>query len=193
MSPREKAHQVEQVFEHLDLAISDFQSRSTLHCKFGCGKCCFKPDIEASAIEFLPFAQHLYDTGKALEWFERLTNSDDALCLILNPTQSGAGLCSEYKHRGLICRLFGYSARVNKYGTRELVTCNIIKTEQNQAYEVAEKAIEAGSEIPVMSHYYMQLHSIDPDLARQFFPINKAIQRALEVVLSYYAYRENEV
>lgn len=190
MSLREKAQQVEQVFQQLDLAISKFQSSSTLHCKFGCGKCCFKPDIEASPIEFLPFAQYLYDSGKALDWFERLRESDGQLCLILNPTQSGAGLCSEYKHRGLICRLFGYSARVNKYGTRELVTCNIIKSEQTSAYEIAEKSVEGGSDVPVMSHYYMQLHSIDPDLAREFFPINKAIQRALETVLSYYAYRD---
>jgi uncharacterized protein len=125
----------------------------------------------------------------ALDWYERLKASENEICLILNPTQAGAGLCSEYVHRGLICRLFGYSARVNKYGIKELVTCQIIKTEQKDSYESAEKSISEGGDVPVMSQYYMQLHGIDPDLAREFYPINKAIKRAVEIVLSYYAYR----
>ncbi|HEY0654362.1 MAG TPA: YkgJ family cysteine cluster protein [Chryseosolibacter sp.] len=185
----EKVKAVEEVFKGLDQAISSFQTATTLHCKFGCGKCCFKPDIEATPIEFLPFAHYLYENNLAFEWFDRLRASDDQICLILNPTQAGAGLCSQYVHRGLICRLFGYSARVNKYGSKELVTCQIIKTEQKEAYESAARSIAEGAQVPVMSHYYMQLHSIDPELAREFYPINKAIQRAVEIVLHYYSYR----
>jgi len=41
----------------------------------------------------------------------------------------------------------------------------------------------------MMNQYYMQLHAIDMDLTREFYPINEAIKRAIEVVLSYYAYR----
>ena len=52
MSLEEKVQQVEVVFQQLDQAISKFQSTSTLHCKFGCGKCCFKADIEATTLEF---------------------------------------------------------------------------------------------------------------------------------------------
>ena len=99
-------------------------------------------------------------------------------------------MCSQYQHRGLICRLFGYSARTNKYGARELVTCQIIKTEQTENYEAARVKIEKGDPVPVMSQYYMRLHAIDPDLAQEFFPINEAIRRAIEVILHYYAYRE---
>jgi hypothetical protein len=43
--------------------------------------------------------------------------------------------------------------------------------------------------VPVMNQYYMQLHAIDGELARDFYPINKAIQKAIETVLQYYAYR----
>jgi hypothetical protein len=118
-----------------------------------------------------------------------LIDSDSATCLILNPTQSGAGLCTEYPYRGLICRLFGYSARTNKYSKRELVTCQIIKTEQDEAYQLAETKIEEGAEVPVMNQYYMQLHGIDFELTRDFYPINMAIQKAIETVLQYYAYR----
>src|SRR4051812_25751366 len=101
MDMREKAAAVGSVFEELDAAIAQFQSWSGLQCKNGCGKCCFKPDIEATALEFLPFAQYLYDQGRALDWHEKLRNTADPLCVILNPTQAGAGLCSEYPHRGL--------------------------------------------------------------------------------------------
>jgi uncharacterized protein len=190
MTLPEKVDAVTKVFDELDSRIATFQAHTTLHCQFGCGKCCFKPDIEASVLEFLPFAFHLHQQKLAMQWLEQLEKKNDPLCLILNPTQAGAGLCSEYKHRGLICRLFGYSARTNKYGTKELVTCTIIKTEQAAAYDLATKQIEAGLDIPIMNQVYMQLHAIDFELAQKFYPINQAIRHAIETVLQYYAYRD---
>lgn len=189
MQLEEKVRAVQQVFDGLDQQIENFQSATTLHCKFGCGKCCFKPDIEATILEVLPFAYHVYHQGQAEQWLHKINQSDSSTCLILNPTQSGAGLCTEYPHRGLICRLFGYSARTNKYGTKELVTCQIIKTEQSDAYEQAVTKIEAGTDVPVMNQFYMQLHAIDFELTQNFYPINEAIRRALETVLQYYTYR----
>lgn len=185
----EKVKAVELVFQTLDAEISRFQQASTLHCKFGCGKCCFKADIEATTLEFLPYALFLYQSGRAEELYEKMKASDSTICLILNPTQEGAGLCTEYPHRGLICRLFGYSARTNKYGMHELVTCQIIKTEQSPSYREAENEIERGGKVPVMSDYYMQLHGIDFEMAKEFYPINQAIRKAIEAVLHYYAYR----
>lgn len=184
----EKVKSVEAVFDKLDAEISKFQATTSLHCQWGCGKCCFKPDIEATVLEFLPFALHLYRSNEAEDWLARLQTDAD-VCLILSPTQGGAGLCSQYKHRGLICRLFGYSARTNKYGKRELVTCQIIKTEQATAFAEAERKIDVGLDVPVMNEFYMQLASIDFDLSRDFFPINAAIRKAIETVLHYYAYR----
>jgi Fe-S-cluster containining protein len=185
----EKIAAVRGVFKELDAEIVSFQSWSALHCKPGCGKCCFKPDIEATVLEFLPFAHYLYLKDEAYSWHEKLGTASDTLCLILNPQQSGAGLCSEYPYRGLICRLFGYSARINKYSKAELVTCQIIKTEQAGEYSNAMKGIENGETVPVMSQYYMKLHAIDSELTRDFYPINTAIKKAIETVLHYYAYR----
>lgn len=182
--------QVEDLFHRLDASILEFQQATTLHCKFGCGKCCFKPDIEATILEFLPFALHLYRHGQAAEWLERLRSGENPTCLILNPTSQAAGLCTEYKHRGLICRLFGYSARTNKHGAKELVTCQVIKTEQTEAFEDAERRIAGELAVPVMSHYYFQLMAIDGELAREFYPINVAIRKAIERVVHHYAYRE---
>lgn len=189
MTPDEKVKEVEAVFQKLDAEIAQFQSATGMHCKFGCGKCCFKPDIEATPLEFLPFAVHLYREGLAEQWHDKLTSSNEPVCLILNPTQSGAGLCTEYHHRGLICRLFGYSARTNKYEKKELVTCQVIKTEEPDEYRKGVELVDDGGQVPVMSQYYMQLHAIDPDLTTKFYPINEAIKKALENVMHYYAYR----
>ena len=186
----DKVKLVEEVLSELDSEISRFQSWSTLHCQHGCGKCCFKPDIEATVLEFLPFAWHLQATGDAERWREKLLTTDSTICVILNPLQSGAGLCSQYAHRGLICRLFGYSARKNKYNRKELVTCQIIKTEQAEAFEDASREIDGGRSVPVMSDYYYRLQAIDADLARDFYPINTAILKAIETVMHYFAYRE---
>lgn len=190
MTIQEKVEAVEKVFKKLDEQIAELQSWSGLHCKWGCGKCCFKPDIESTILEFLPFAFYLYQNKLAEQWLRKLQASDSSICLILNPTQATAGLCSEYQYRGLICRLFGYSARTNKYDKKELVTCQIIKTEQQADFEKAELGIANGREVPVMNQYYMQLHGIDFELTRDFYPINKAIEKAIETVLGYFAYRE---
>jgi Fe-S-cluster containining protein len=186
----DKIEAVEAVFDTLDKEIASFQSWSGLGCKTGCGKCCFKADIEATILEFLPFAHYLHAHEQALEWLEKIKTSDNAtLCTILNPLQSGTGMCSHYKHRGLICRLFGFSARTNKYGKKELVTCQIIKEENSIPYALAVQKIEEGIEVPVMNQHYMRLHAIDFELTREFFPINEAIKRAIEVILHYHAYR----
>lgn len=189
MDFEEKVRAVTNVFEKLDKEMSAFQARTTLHCTHGCGKCCFKPDIEATVLEFLPFALHLYKDGIAEAWQKQLGITDSSICLILNSLQTGVGLCTQYQHRGLICRLFGYSARINKYGKKQLVTCSIIKTEQAGPFKNAEKEINEGKEVPVMSDYYMQLYAIDQELTKIFYPINTAIRKAIEEVLHYYAYR----
>jgi Fe-S-cluster containining protein len=185
----QNVQEIEEVFSHLDQEIGKFQEWSALGCKAGCGKCCFKPDIEATALEFLPFAHHLFEHGQPLEWLETFRQNPTAICQLFKPTGVGKGSCSEYPYRGLICRLFGFSARTNKYGRKELVTCQVIKTEQAEAFSGAEKQIDDGASVPVMNHYYMRLHAIDPDLARDYYPINEAIKRAIETVLHYYAYR----
>ena len=181
---------MEEVFQDLDAAILNFKTWSSLSCKPGCGTCCLKPNIEATVLEFLPFAHHLYLRGLALEWLNNLQAGETDTCQILRVGQSATGWCSEYAYRGLICRLFGFSARTNKYGKRELATCQTIKTGQPDVFRATGEMISAGATVPVGSHYYTRLASIDPGLARDFYPVNQAIRKAIEVVLHYYAYRE---
>jgi Fe-S-cluster containining protein len=191
MTIPEKVKAVESVFEDLDAAINAFQQDSGLRCKSGCGKCCFKPDIHASILEFLPLAYHLYrEANGNPELYRMALENETGLCVILNDQQS-FGMCSRYQYRGLICRLFGFSARRNKYGLRELVTCQIIKTEQEDAYTRVSLALkDEGKEVPVFVDYYQRLRNIDEELGGSQFPINEAIRRAFEFVMHYYSYRD---
>lgn len=184
------AAEVQEVFDQLDASITEFKQATTLHCKAGCWKCCHKADIEATPLEFLPLAMHLYKQGLAEEWLLRLESDSSPYCTVLSPGSLASGKCSEYPHRGLICRLFGYSARKNKHGRKELVTCTIIKTEQTEPYQKAQEEIDGGFPVPVMSHYYTRLVNLDASLAGELLPINAAIRKAIETVLQYYSYQK---
>ncbi len=187
-----KVKAVEKVFKALDNEIGSFQNKSELSCVAACGKCCTKPDIEASILEFLPFAYHVYKEGRAEEFLRKTENSDSSICILLQHFlgKSDAGFCGEYQNRGLICRLFGFSARTDKNGVRNLVTCSPIKSAQPVQYENASSSISSGDlQVPVMNHYFMMLYAIDYQMASRFYPINEAIRLAIETVLSYYSYR----
>lgn len=187
---QEKIKAIEQVFDELDKELSAFQSNTKLHCIAGCGACCKKPDIEATALEFLPYAYYLYQKGQAENILEQLENNPQNICIIFRSFETvNGGTCTEYKYRGLICRLFGFSARVDKHGKPELATCKIIKESQADNYSNSVKLIEQGLEIPIMRDYYFRLRSVDANLSDKFYPINKAIKEAIEKVLLYYAYR----
>lgn len=195
LSISEKVSAVEKVFEGLSRDIAKFQQHSGLQCLIGCGKCCHKSDIEASTIEFLPFAYYLYKQNKSEEWLDRIDQEAPvSACLLLTPflQENKGGFCSQYIYRGLICRLFGFSASRDKYGAAKLVTCKPIKTEMPEIYDTAVKGIEDGVPVPVMNHYYMQLYAIDISLAKDLYPINEAIRRAIEIVATYYYYSDQK-
>ena len=193
MSVAARVKLVEALYDQLEKEIAEFQLQSKLGCVANCGKCCNNPDIDASPLEFLPWAFHLYLKGEAEAMLEQLhTTAAFTKCFIYNPfseSEADKGRCSDYKHRGLICRLFGYGAAQDKYGQLRLVTCKIIKEGQNEAYTNTSEALKSGLPVPIFTDYYMNLSQIDFQLGNVVVPINKALQLALEEVLQYYAYR----
>lgn len=191
MSIVRKVKAVEKVYQRLDQEIAQFRSSTGLSCIAGCGACCQKADIEATVLEFLPFAYYAFMQDKAIETLEKLQSHPTSICHLLKMSVVGgsSGLCRDYVYRGLICRLFGYAAARDKYGNLKLVTCSKIKEQQADKYTESIEKIKAGLEVPVMSQHYSRLSSIDQELTRKFYPINKAMEKALELVLHYYAYR----
>jgi hypothetical protein len=192
MAIEHKIRLVEALFDRLEIEITTFKSQTHLSCNAGCGKCCSKPNIDASPLEFLPWAFHLFLNGKAEETLEELNNNASKNCLLYRPLsvlEHHKGKCSNYKYRGLICRLFGYAANTDKYGKLRLATCSIIKEEQQENFILAEESINKGKYVPIFTDYYMQLAQIDFKMGMTLLPINEALKMAIEEVLHYYAYR----
>lgn len=185
------AEQVWSLHTELDEEISSFQSASGLHCLSGCGKCCLKPDIEATPLEFLPLALALYREGVAPDWLKNI-EAGGSVCKVYDEGQLGQGKCTRYQDRGMICRLFGYSARKNKHGQKELITCQIIKEDQLEAFLLTSDRINSDVSVPGASDFYARLRGIDPGLGGTQLPINKAIAQAIDAVLNYYFYKEGE-
>ena len=192
MAIEHKVRLVEELFDRLEKEITAFKSETKLHCLTGCGKCCSKPDIDASPLEFLPWAFHLFLNGKAEDTLFELNNSSITTCHIYRPfalIEEYNGSCSNYRYRGLICRLFGYAANRDKYGELRLATCKIIKENQLENFNTTEEAISKGLYVPIFTDYYMQLAQIDYRMGITLLPINEALKMAIEEVLQYYAYR----
>lgn len=186
-----KVQAVEKLFRLVEKDVATFQQATNLKCKSGCGMCCLKPDISASPLEFLPFAYHLFKTNQAYEWLEKFSQDDRKICHNLNAMlgNDDGGFCSSYQYRGLICRLFGFSAMLGKNRLPTLVTCKTIKEEYPDTVANANSHIQKRKFTPVISHYYQQMKTIDPDLGRDMMPINQAIAEAVKTVLAYYSYR----
>jgi uncharacterized protein len=191
MSIERRVQLVEDLFLKLEKENALFGQSSGISCVAGCGKCCTYPDVEASPLEFLPWAFHLFLNGDAEKTLDLLDKENSPTCLIYKPLSIiDQGRCSDYKYRGLICRLFGFAANTDKYGNLRLATCKIIKEGQVEKYDSVSEAISKGLYVPVFTDYYMQLNQIDFQLGKVILPVNKALKMALEEVLQYYAYRD---
>ena len=192
MTIEEKVKQVEALFDRLEIEITAFKSETHLYCNAGCGKCCSTPNIDASPLEFLPWAFHLFLNGKAEETLAELKNNELKNCHLyrsISILEYQKGSCSNYRYRGLVCRLFGYAANTDKFGKLRMATCKIIKEQQTENFTKAEELINKKIYVPIFSDYYMRLAQIDLRMGVILIPINEALKIAIEEVLSYYAYR----
>ncbi|WP_194973611.1 YkgJ family cysteine cluster protein [Aquiflexum lacus] len=195
MNLEEKSQEVRKVFEELDLEIKSFLDASKLPCISGCGFCCSNPQVSASVLEFLPLAFDLYAKGKAEKALDILEKTpEEGSCIVYKSlSEDGhSGFCSDYNNRGMICRLFGSSARKNKNGQKEIITCKKIKTEKNEFYTNAVEAIQSNMPVPSSTDAYRKINNIDFRLTERQLPINKAIKEAIESVITFKFYTENQ-
>lgn len=195
MNLQEKSQEVRRVFDDLDIEIRAFIGASNLSCIPGCGFCCSNPKVSASVLEFLPLAFDLYEKGKAEKALELLEQKGEQDFCILYKSMShdnALGFCSDYNNRGMICRLFGSASRKNKEGKKEIITCKKIKEGKKDWYEKASKAVNEDMTVPSSSGAYSQLYNIDFQLTAEQMPINQAIKKAIEAVLTFKYYSENQ-
>lgn len=170
------------LFEDIDHRTESFSKQTGLKCKNGCGACCENPNIETTAAEMLPLAAHLWAKGLAEETIQSKASKN--ICVFYQPDINvpSQGRCGIYAYRPGICRLFGFAARRDKYGTRELVTCKIIKDSQPQDCKRTQEQLPHGLEAPLLTDHAMRVSTIDPVHGVALLPINQAIGRAIEKI-----------
>ncbi len=183
-----KIRKVEQVFKQLEKGTDKFGKQSGLKCLTNCSLCCLKKDLEANVLEFLPLAYYLVKNNlheEALDLLE--TNPEHCINLAKNQAPGTTAGCSIYEHRGLICRLFGFSAVRDKNSRLALFTCSHIKNEFHTEYLNVMERINVDMSIPVVADVYYQIYYIDSQMASDYNPINVSIRKAIEKVAYYYS------
>jgi len=177
--------QINALLSQIDEQTLEFARATGLKCKEGCGTCCSFPDIETTVAEVLPLAQYLWDQGKADEVLAAMqADPTQKICHFYkpNPYFPSQGRCSIYAYRPGFCRLFGYSARRDKYDKLQLATCKIIKNNLPEACQNAQQHMDQGLPVPIVSAHLMNISNIDPIHGQKLLPINQAIQTAIELV-----------
>lgn len=195
MAIEKKIQEVKRILNTVDKEIAKFQMLTGLHCIRYCSWCCSTPDIEATITEFLPLAYELYQTKKIKKIYTKLISEpDETLCPLYKPStpKELEWGCVMYSKRGLVCRLFGFSARLDKNGEKNIISCKLIKEEFPEKYKEAARLINSGKSVPVYSDFYMQLSSVDYYQSENLYPVRIAIKNALEYVMQYFEYRDSE-
>lgn len=185
-----KIQKVETLQRNIDHEIKIFKLGAGISCIQHCSECCKFPEIQATPLEFLPFAWHAFRLGQLDHWFNTLEKGNSAQQCIFYRDSSNSWGCQIYPVRGLICRLFGFSATINKNGQPQYGACRILKQQQPEKLDRIRQQIPQGLKIPVMAHQYRLLANIDPVTGNDFMPINKAIMKALEIIYFHFEYRE---
>jgi len=189
-----KVHAVEKLFKKLEKDIQKLQKTTGIHCIDNCIHCCTTSKIVATSLEFYPLAYHLYKTGQAESFIAKIEQiNNPIICpslnnLSINDMRPG---CTNYEHRGLICRLFTYNHTTDKYGRRRIAACKAIRLQQPDELTLTNEILAKKPIGPKASNYYSQLQFIDFNEAQRLYPIGEAIRVAIETVLTDFHYRGN--
>ena len=175
---RELADRVMVLYGEVDRQTAVFAALSGLHCPGGCGDCCRSEQVEATVLEMLPLAFHLFSTRQAELLIKRLEKDPDVKqCLLYQADFCRQGMwgCSQYPHRGLVCRLFGFAGSRDRTGKPQLAQCKVMKTVEGT---VAIENLPVGV-MPLFSETGMRITSLNPTLGTERLPINRAILNSL--------------
>lgn len=176
------------VYSELDTLIYDFKRKIGIDCIPRCKKCCGTAgeNIEVSVFEVLPMSIYFWQNGEADQWLKKLeTTTPASPCVLYNNVPQAKSGCSAYFWRPLLCRLFGFSAKLDKHGKPLIGLCKELK--RHEAFlekRVQERIDEAGGAaiLPINSHFAQKIADLNPNLGQQRYPINTALKEALEMV-----------
>ncbi len=184
-------HDIEKTVLHtyrdLDRQIRDFKLHSGLRCGMRCGACCESAHVEATALECLPLARAIFRRGKeeeiSLILDKNLFEGVYGCALYLADSEkSGLGRCSFYPFRPLICRLFGYAARRNKYGKLELSFCKVMQNSRSEDQRSISANTMESFNPPIYQTAFLRIACLEPSMGFRLQPINNALREAMEYI-----------
>ncbi len=189
---RDTASQLMILNDEIAQIYSRYQNDRKLFCRSGCGQCCLHPGIEASVLEMLPLALHLYDTGLAESTLDALQqhDQDQAGCFFYQASSEDrkSGQCGVYPYRPAVCRMFGAAGYRGREGEVLLSVCKVIRADAPEAVIATEQSLSSETP-PMMRNHKAQIAQLDYELSKENMPIKQATAAALEKVLTkaYYA------
>ncbi len=180
---RRNIFSVLRLFKEVNQVSERFQGAIGMSCLSGCGQCCENPHIEATVLEMLPLAFDYY-LREGTDWPNQGLVDQQSVCrfYVADEKVSGKGRCSQYELRPMLCRLFGFSTRLNKYGREEFMTCRPLKENFPQACSRAQDIVASGVEAPFMNEFSLKLDAIEPSLSREKMPISLAFEKAVGLI-----------
>lgn len=184
-----RIQKIESLQKTIDKEVKQCKTHTGIDCLQHCAQCCGYHDITASPAEFLPFAWHAWRLGLLDQWFDELEKHTDSTCAFAKFNE-GAWGCSIYPARGLICRLFGFSATTDKNGRPLFAACRVLRQSRPELVQGVVSYLEKGGKIPIIAGYYRQLSAIEPKLTGEMIPINQAIKKAFEIIYFHFSYSE---
>jgi len=90
--------------------------------------------------------------------------------------------CKHYSGRPLLCRLFGFSAVLEKHDHPRIALCRTIKDADLHAADRINQEIARGLKPMIIPPWARQASSLNPRLGQERYPINQAVRLALEKV-----------
>jgi len=173
------------LLDDISLQTKEFSAQTGLKCKQGCGACCSTPNIETTVAEVMPLAVYLWSEDQAQRIFDSLrSNAQSRTCVFYehDPRDTAKGRCSIYAYRPGLCRLFGFSAHLDKYGKLMLSTCKVIKEAQADTCSQTQTKLQEGLKAPLLKSHSFAVANIDPIRGNALRPINEAVSQALEKI-----------
>jgi len=179
--------EIDKIYKRFDKSIARFRSSTGISCPPECSICCREWPVEATVLELFPLAREIYlrkQEDVVLFAISEKEARQDQLCALFRDVtgKEENGPCSYYEFRPLVCRLFGFASRRNKFGQIELMTCRIIKEYNPAEVRRAEIALSQGLKLPVYQDAFMRISSMKPGIGFRRFPINKALKEAIETL-----------
>ncbi len=172
------------IFCEIDHKIGLLQREAGIHCPPGCGLCYQNEAVETTVLECLPLANVIYSRGEEetiLSVIAERVNCGDSRCALFGPEKAvpGNGRCSQYSHRPLVCRLFGFASRRDKFGKLEHCLCRIARKKYPENFSLETVKTIRGLHFPVYQDYFMRVASLHPGLGYRLLPVNTALREAL--------------